>query len=397
MAEAVEPRTRAELLGRQRAELSAMSSRRWALRRLVLPVALSVALFCVGIYGFDATTDDGSSATRTVAFAVILAGWTWVMWRHVRTTRRLEAGQNVWAQADRTDAARSLPPGDLDVSVATIWDVRDSTELEQVASNVGIDRQLEIFRGSPVVSAVVGAIAGIVGAIAAVDAIVLDPRPGNDLVIAPVAFCLVALSGWTLTWTSGREYWRRQQAWNRVGLERQAYLERRRVLQGIEAAPEPQLPRWARPLAAAVVLLLVALIVVRVAWASAGVLVVTALILLVAALLIGVAVVRAQRLHVVPLRAGGTDVLSSPGRFVRADVADGTLTITDADGVVAPASIAVDRVRHVSRLSATYPWVPGPLLVITDDDVVVLAGRGTDAVRGRLQSPNPQQSRHQES
>ncbi|MET0450108.1 MAG: hypothetical protein ABW004_16975 [Aeromicrobium sp.] len=378
-----EPRTRAELLTRQRAALTQLSRRRWAVRRLVLPVVVSLAACFVVFLGADAPDDD-SATGRGVALAVILAAWAFVQWRHVTTTRRLEAERRTWVQADRTDRARSLPPGDLDLETATIWDVRDSADLEKVAGAVGFGRQAVIYDARPFVSLFVGMATAMIATIAFVVAVVDDPIAGGDRIIAALALGVVALSGWVLTWTSGREYWRRQVAWNQVGLERQVYLERRTVLHGIDTAPDPQLPRWARPLAAFVVLVLVVLIVARVASASAAVLLVTVAILLVAALLIGIAVVRAQRLHVVPLRSGGPDVLSSPGRFVRADVTDRAVTITDVAGEAAPAELPVDAIRHLGSLTPTYPWVPGPVLVITDDDVVVLAGRGTDDLRQRL-------------
>jgi hypothetical protein len=375
--------TRAELLARQRAELAGLAKRRWAVRRLALPALASFALTFAVFLGAEAPEGE-TSVGRSVAAVVVLAVWAAVQWRHVRTTRALEARRAAWVEADRTDDARALPPGELDAAHATIWDVRDSSDLEEVASNVGFDRQAQIFGASPVVSMVVGMLTGILATIAVVDAVALDPIEGGDRVIAAAAFGAIAVSGWVLAWTSGREYWRRQVAWNRVGLERQVYLARRSALHGVEPAPDPQLPPWARPLAAVVVIGLVVLIGVRVASSSIAVLLAAATILIAAGLLVAAAVVRAQRLHVVPLRAGGTDVLSSPTRAVSVEIGADDVTIADVAGAVSAVTVPIDRIRHVSSLQATYPWVPGPLLVVTDDEPIVLAGRGTAPLRERL-------------
>lgn len=372
--------TRAELLQQQRSELAGLARRRWSVTRLGLPVLLSVVLVAVALPALDAP-DDESSTARTLALLVILLAWAAAQWRHVRTSRTLEARRATWLEADRTPAARSLHDGGLDPEIATIWDVRDDPRLEEVASNVGFARQQQIFAASPVVSMVLGGITGILWTIAAV---VVDPASGRDQAVAAVAFAAVALSGWTLTWTSGREYWRRQLAWNQVGLERQVYLERRRVLHGTETAPDPRLPAWARPVAAAALGAVLLLVVVRVSSANTGVLLAAALVLLAAGALVAVAVVRAQRLHVVPLRAGGTDVLSSPPRRVRVEIGDDAFTITDVAGEATPVTVRFDRVRHACSLPATYAWVPAPLVVVTNDEPIVLAGRGTEPLRQRL-------------
>jgi hypothetical protein len=393
-APADHPRTRAELLLRQRAEIARLTKQRWAVRRLVLPAAVSFALTFVVFLGAEAP-EGQSSVGRAVALAAILGLWAWVQWRHVRISRRIEARRREWTEADRTPGARSLPSGDLDPKVATIWDVRDSADLEQVSSNVGFSRQAEIFGAPPVFSMVVGAFTGLLASIAVLDAVAIHPIVGGDRVIAAVAFGAIALSGWVLAWTSGREYWRRQRAWNLVGLERQVYLERRRALGGPAPQPDPQLPPWARPLAASVVVILLAMVAVRVASASAVVLLAAGGILLAAGLLIALAVVRAQRLHVVPLRSGGADVLSSPACFVRVELGEAAFTIVDVSGRAEPVSVDVERVKHVTPLPATYRWVPPPLLVITDDHEIVLAGRGTGPLRRRLEQRK--QSRRQES
>lgn len=372
--------TRAELLQQQRSELAGLAGRRWSVRRLGLPILLSVVLVALALPALDAP--DGESSTgRTATLAAILLVWAAVQWRHVRTSRALEARRATWLEADRTPHARSLHDDGLDPGIATIWDVRDEPQLEQVASNVGFARQQQIFAASPVVSMVLGGITGILWTIAAV---VVEPASGRDQAVAAVAFGAVALSGWVLTWTSGREYWRRQLAWNQVGLERQVYLERRRVLHGTETAPDPQLPAWARPVAAAALAVVLLLVVVRVSSAGTAVLLAAALVLLVAGVLVAGAVVRAQRLHVVPLRAGGTDVLSSPSRRVRVEIGDDAFTITDVAGAATPVTVGLDRVRHTSSLQATYAWVPGPLVIVTDDEPIVLAGRGTAPLRQRL-------------
>lgn len=374
-----QPTTRAELLTRQRARLAELSNRRWAARRLGLPIIVSVALLVTGLV-WDG---DTPSTVRLVVFCLILAGWGWVLWRHVAASRRLEAERRDWAELDRTDAARSLPSGDLDALTATIWDARDSTDLEVVARNVGLANLGAIYGWRPAVSLFVGLATTILAGILVADTL-LGPGGGIGRIIGTTASGVVAVSGVVLAWTSGREYWRRQRAWNRTALDRQVYLLRRRALGGPETAPDPRLPVWARPVAVTVVVAAVVFVLSRSASSAPSVFAVAATVLLLLVIGVAAAVARAQGLHIEPMRSGGVDVLSSGPRFVRVDVADDTVEISDAGGTAAGVAIDIETIRHVGSLDSVYPWVPGPVVLITDDEPVVLAGRRARATRTRL-------------
>ncbi|RUQ98122.1 hypothetical protein [Labedella endophytica] len=371
--------TRAELLTMQRATLAGLTNRRWAVRRLGPPIIASIALLAAGLTG----DDGGPNPVRIAVFGAILAVWVWILRRHVTTSGRLEAERRDWSMRDRTEAARALPPGDLGPRLATIWDARDSADLEVVARNVGLGRLGALSGWRPIVSMVIGLMTAILASISVFDTL-REPGEVTGRVMAIVASGIVAVSGIALSCTSGHEYWRRQLAWNRTALDRQAYLLRRRALGGPESAPEPELPRWARPLAAAVIVAAVVFVLARSAAANPVVLVVALAVLMVVALAVAVAVARAQRLHVEPMRSGGVDVLSSGPRFVRVDTTRDTIEIHDVSGEAASVTIPISDIRHVGSSPSVYPWVPGPVVLVTDDEPVILAGRRAGAIGAQV-------------
>jgi len=372
--------TRAELLAEQQDRVRGLERRLTSVRRLLLPGVVQVLALVIGLLAVDELTRDPGAVGWQVAGAVAAALLAAVLVRHGVRTRALDRELRHWADLDRTAAARALPPGELrtaDRDLRTVHDARDDADLPDVAADRAMTAGLHVRDLRLVPGPVLATLPGILGL-----ALLLGPLLGDDPLAARLVGiaigggCLVsALGAWV---TMIRESLRRQGVLNRAGLEREAYLARGRVLGTADAPLDPQLPRWARPLAAVVVLALLALLVVRVMRSSPLALLISAAVLVLGLLVpLLVLAVRARATHVVPLGAGGTDLLHGAGSGrVRVETVAGGLRLVPTDADLAPVELAAADVLAVEPANLPQLGAPDGVVVVTHGDPVVLGGRG---------------------
>ncbi|WP_166389348.1 hypothetical protein [Nocardioides ochotonae] len=377
--------SRAELLAEQQDRLADLERRLTSVRRLLLPGLVQALALAIGILAVDELRRDPGAVGWQVAGGVAAALLAVVLVRHGVGTRALEREVRHWADLDRTAAARALPPGELRIAerdLRTVHDARDDADLPAVAADRALAagrhvRDLRLVPG-PVLAAAPAAL-GL--------ALLLGPLLDDDpwaarlVGIAVGGGCLVsALGAWV---TMIRESLRRQGVLNRAGVEREAYLARARALGTAAAPPDPQLPRWARRLAQSVVAALLGLLW---GWSLGGatLTVMIAATLALAGVVAPLAVRRAQARapHVVPLGAGGTDLLHGAGSGrVRIEPVAAGLRLVPLDDGVAPVLLGADDILAVEPANLPQLGAPDGVVVVTHTDPVVLGGRD---IRGLL-------------
>ena len=372
--------SRADLLAEQQDRLGDLERRLTSVRRLLLPGLVQALALGVGLLAVDELRRDPGAVGWQVAGALAGALLAAVLVRHGIRTRALEREVRHWADLDRTAAARALPPGDLRTSgrdLRTVHDARDDADLPAVASDRAMAAGLRVRDLRLVTGPALAALPGLLGL-----ALLLGPLLDDDPLAARLVGlavgggCLVsALGAWV---TMVREALRRQGVLNRAGVEREAYLARARALGTAAPPPDPQLPRWVRLLAAAVVAALLGMLWGWLIGRAPFVVTVAAMPVL-AGLFAPLAVrrARARAPHVVPLGAGGTDLLHGAGSGrVRIEPVTAGLRLVPLDDGVAPVELAADDILAVEPAHLPQPGAPDGAVVVTHGDPVVLGGRG---------------------
>jgi hypothetical protein len=320
----------------------------------------------------------------TAARVVLAALWSVVasitvrrVGGYVAASRRLLGRVDAWVDARRDPALRLLDPGDVVAEVATVHDVRDWRDHDSVASDIAFRHQLRQQTLRVTVPTFVLMVTGLVGLGAAIAAAF---GRGGDLPWA-VAVGVAGLITFAPFARAVGDMWhtqvQRAAEFNRTGTERRLYAIRRYHLVG---APLPDPP--ARPVIAQVVVAVlgsggVGILAFRARTSSGlAVLAAVAIIVVVAAIVVARAWRHGRGTRVYPLAGTGPSVLQAPARRVDLSLHDDVLTIADAEGRAASATVPLADVLALEPLSKMSVITGKGLGIVTREDPVVLTGRG---------------------
>lgn len=359
----------------------------WACGRFLPwhPVWRHVLGFAVFLFGGPAllalvADDSDDSLTRvvfTALWAVVAGLCALRVWQYSSDNRRLLAQIDGWVAARRSPELRLLEAGDVDPDIATVHDVRDWDDHDEVVGDIALRHQLRQQTLPVVVPTFVLMITGLVGCGAAIAAAL---GAGGDLpwVVAVGVAGLVTFAPFVqVVGDMWHTQVNRAAEFNRTGTERRLYAIRRHHLVG---APEPE-PEG-RPVVAQVVVAMIAsggvgLLVARVRTSSSlAVLAAAAIVVVVTAIVVVRAWWHGRGTRVFPLAGTGQSVLQAPARRVALSLDGDVLTITDAGGDAAPATIPLDDVLALEPLSKMSVITGRGLGIVTPGAPVVLTGRG---------------------
>ncbi|KHL11253.1 hypothetical protein CLV56_3072 [Mumia flava] len=373
------PSTRAELLEARHAALAGLSPRVASVRAGLAQLGWSL-LGAAAAGLLAAGLGDGASAWvrillvgAAVALGAIASGGLVTVLRGRAQDRR---AARAWSVADRTEPARALAPGPIDTELRTPYDARDDPDLDRVASGAATAAHAGLYRFSVLELTLLvpaGLVLGLVAALAALSGV--DSPATSAAAAAAAAFLLVpaAVTGVLLT----REAGMRQRLATLVSLENQVLRARRAVITAAEP-PSPVRPVLPGAFVVVVVVLGLAVLAIRIASSSPPALVVTLAVLAALGLLAAVRLVRARRLHLVPLLSGdGRTIPPARGPAVSVAQDGGPVIVRTRDGRVLlelPPGAATDAVV----LGRTRGPFVGVVALGTVDEPVVLAGSGVE-------------------
>lgn len=337
-------------------------------------ILVGFVALAAGMTSSDHDELAGAVIAWTVVFVVIAGLASWRLLRHAIHGSRLARELRAWQEIDRRRSTRALPAGTIPEELLTIHDARDRDDLAEVAGRIRLAAQGKIYDGRLLwvgMLAVLPFVSGLV--------IVLTGFLGDDLPVLG-RVCLVAGGGVVLGaacrtwWQVMAQAWHNQQDFNRAATEAELYLARRAALvPGVTSEKGPTLPAWARPLAGAVLLVLVLLLVARIASASAVALIIAAGILVLAALACVPPLVRRRTLRVVPLLAHGESVLEAPWRPVELSLDESWLTLAPRKGG-SPVRVPATDLLGTCETDLGYPFAADAIGLLCRDEVIVVAG-----------------------
>lgn len=237
--------TRGELLAARAERLPALERRAWS-----VPAAAEVSLWAVALTLASGLPDLGGSAVDYSVVAVVGAVALWRLASRLRAWLAARGEIEAWRRADRSARARALPAGEIAPGLRTPYDARDDADLDEVVAEAGATATGRIYDmrmlwfGMALVPSLVMAILLVLMALP-----VSGQGPGSRVVAAGAALLVWTVMGWFYAgWQ--RELWRRQQALNSSGLEKDLWRARRSLLQGEEppgpgpVAPTPPGSSW---------------------------------------------------------------------------------------------------------------------------------------------------------
>jgi hypothetical protein len=325
----------------------------------------------------DGVDDTAARIVLAALWGIVAAITAHRVAGYIADSRRLLGRVDAWVDARRDPELRLLDEGDVVATVATVHDVRDWSDHDSVVSDIAFRHQVRQQTLHVVVPTFVLMVTGLVGLGAAIASAF---GRGGDLpwavtvgiagLITFAPFAQVVGDMWHTQVQRAAEF-------NRAGTERLLYAIRRHHLVG---APKPAPP--GRPALAQVVVAVlgsggVGILVTRVRTSSGlAVLVAAAIIVVVAVIVVGRAWWHGRGVRVFPLAGSGPSVLQAPARRVDLSLDDDVLTITDAAGRAASATIPLDDVLALAPMSKMSVITGKGLGIVTREDPVVLTGRG---------------------
>lgn len=370
------PHTRAELLAARAAAVTELRRRVFSVPRALRAAPWVLALVVVGAVA-GTSSDDEPLPLLVCAALVVAAGWRLAV--HARRGRELRRKLHAWEDADRRTSWLGLPAGEVEAEHLTAYDARDRDDVAEVVARVEASEQAAVLDLRLVLVSLLSGIPLLVGLVLAVDLLFLSEPPPLWRVLGAVASGLAAWSALAVVGRDWSEAYRRQQRFNRAGLESGLYLARQAAHAGHPASAEP---RASAPAAArwAVVVVLVAVVALLggrlVTAAPEALLVVGSGLVLAGLVAVGLVRHRNRGVRVLPLRAPGPTVLEAPARHVRVRRDAGRLVLEPVGGRGEPVEVDLEGVLAVVPARVRSPFSAAGVALLTDGMPIVLHGRG---------------------
>jgi hypothetical protein len=307
---------------------------------------------------------------------LLAAGTAWSTWAYVAASRRLVGEIDAWRSSRRDPALRALDGSDVTVDVATVHDLRDRADYDEVVPVVlGRDtaRQFGLRTVKPVFALMVTGVLGL--------AFLLAPALGLDdsrwaLADAASGLLLVAPWAWAGVVDMNRAIRGRQLEADRTAVESHLYAVRRRATTGavVSAPRRPSL--LGTPAGPLLIVAWVGVLVVRLRTSSTLSIIIAAVILAIATAVVAVRYVqRSRQTRMFPLAGAGPSVLQSPPREVVLGLTADGLTISDRDGLAEPHTVPLADIVSVEPLAKVSALSPTGVGIVTRDAPVVIVGR----------------------
>lgn len=349
-------------------------------RALIGHVAGAVVALIAGIALLPVVRDLDDDAARTFALVVwglTAIGLAWAVWTYISESRRLVTDAEAWADSRRNPAHRTLDSSDVEPETATVHDVRDRADYDDVVAAIAGRHTGRLYAFGVAKPSLVLMVTGIAGLV-----FLLAPIAGLDdsryaaasaisglLLLIPWAW---ALLGDMMPVLAGR-----QVEANRVGIESRLYAVQRSKTTGAEIAAPRRSSLLGTPLGMLLLVAWIGLLVVRIRTTSGTALIIALAIVVAISVVVVVRVMRRRsRITVYPLDGSGDSVLQSPAREVALELASDGLVLRDSHGRAQPATIPFDQVLAVVPVSGLSAFGGDAVGIVTTGAPVVVAGRG---------------------
>ena len=339
----------------------------------------AVVVLVVGAAATPAVEDIDGSAARTfflAVWAVLALGTGIATWSYVRTSRRLITTIDSWRSARRDPQLRDLDDTDVTPDIATVHDLRDRADFDDVVNEVlgrTTARQFEFATLKPVFLLMITGVLGLAFLLAPL--VGLDDSPWSAANAVSGLLLLVPWA-WASVIDMNRAILGRQTESNQVTAESRLYAIRRHHTSGAVLLPTGRPSLLGSPAGLFLLVAWIGVLVSRLRSSSTLALVIAIAILLVAtAIFVMRLVQRSRQTQVFPLLGRGGSVLHSPAREIVLGLTAEGLRISDAAGRAEPRTIALDEIVAVEPMSGLSALSREGIGVVTTGAPVILAGR----------------------
>ncbi|MCW2824939.1 MAG: hypothetical protein JWQ91_1856 [Aeromicrobium sp.] len=338
-----------------------------------------VVIVAVGSATTPVVDELDGAAARTfflVVWAALAIGVAWNGWTYIATGRRLLARIDTARSLRRDPALLGLDASDVTPEIATVHDLRDRADYDEVVGKVvarHMGRLFELRTIQPVFALMVTGVMGL--------AFLLAPLVGlDDSAWAPASavsgLLLLVPWAWAGIVDMNQAILGRQVEANQVTVESRLYAVRRHRTRSaaIRTSRRPSL--LGSPAGLLLLVAWIGILVVRIRTSSGlAILLALALVLVVSAWFFARYVRLSRQARVFPLAGSGDSVLQAPAREIVLDLAADGLRISDESGRAEPHVVPLDDIIAVEPLTGLSAMSRDGVGIVTRDAPIVLAGR----------------------